>query len=257
MENLFKINENIYRLTVPFFDVYTTVYFVETDEGILVFDTATYDSDVEDYILPAIDYAGIDKEQIKYVFISHNHRDHSGGLQKLMGVIPKATIVSKSDKLKEEFSDYNVLMPEDGDVILNHLQVIHIKGHSSDSCAIYDTRTKVMITGDCLQLYGLYGSGKWGANISYIKEHMEAVEKLRKMDIKHILTAHDYHPLGYSYENENVKKALDYCIAPLDEIKDLILENPELGDEEVCEIYNSLGNPVIGVHVVTAVRGNM
>ena len=48
MENLFKINENIYRLTVPFFDVYTTVYFVETDEGILVFDTATYDSDVED-----------------------------------------------------------------------------------------------------------------------------------------------------------------------------------------------------------------
>ena len=74
MENLFKINENIYRLTVPFFDVYTTVYFVETDEGILVFDTATYDSDVEDYILPAIDYVGIDKEQIKYVFISHNFK---------------------------------------------------------------------------------------------------------------------------------------------------------------------------------------
>lgn len=257
MENLFKINENIYRLTVPFFDVYTTVYFVETDEGILVFDTATYDSDVEDYILPAIDYAGIDKEQIKYVFISHNHRDHSGGLQKLMGVIPKATIVSKSDKLKEEFSDYNVLMPEDGEVILRDLQVVAIKGHSSDSCAIYDTRTKVMITGDCLQLYGLYGEGKWGANISYIKEYLGAIDKLKKMDIKCILTAHDYHPLGYLYEGENIEKAYDNCIAPLDEIKNLVLDNLELNDEEICGIYNSSGNPVIGTHVVTAVRGNM
>ena len=49
-------------------------------------------------------------------------------------------------------------------------------------------------------------------------------------------------------------EALDACIAPLREIKDLILKNPEASDEEIAEIYNSLGNPVIGAHVVVGVR---
>lgn len=257
MENLFKINENIYRLTIPFFDVYTTVYVVKTDCGALLFDTATYDSDAEDYILPFLKERGISEDELKYVFISHNHRDHSGGLKKIMENFPKATIISKSQKLKEEYSDYNVVAPEEGDVILEVLEIVPIMGHTSDSCAIYDKRTKTMITGDCLQLYGLYGEGKWGANISYIKEYLDAIDKLKKMDIKCILTAHDYHPLGYLYEGENIEKAYDNCIAPLDEIKNLVLENPELNDEEICGIYNSSGNPVIGTHVVTAVRNNM
>ena len=252
-----KIKENIYRLEIPFSDVYTTVYIVKTDEGVLLFDTGTYESDVDNYILPFIEELGIAKDQVKYVFISHNHGDHSGGLKRLMEEIPKATIIAKSDKLKEQYLIYNVLVPKDGEVVLNHFQVIHIKGHSSDSCAIYDTRTKTLITGDCLQLYGLYGSGKWGANISYIKEHLDAIDKLKKMDIKCILTAHNYHPLGYLYEGENIEKAYDNCIAPLNEIKNLVLENPELNDEEICGIYNSKGTPVIGTHVVTAVRGNM
>ena len=103
-----------------------------------------------------------------------------------------------------------------------------------------------------------FGSGKWGANISYVKEHVEAIAKLRKMDIEHILTAHNYHPYGFSYQGKaTVEKALDACIAPLDEIKNLIIKNPDSNDEEVCNIYNSADKPVIGTHVVTAVRNNM
>ncbi len=255
---MIKVNENIYRLTIPFFDVYTTVYVVKTDCGVLLFDVASYDDDVEDYILPFLKELDIGEDELKYVFISHNHRDHSGGLKKLMEYFPEATVISKSQNLKNQYQDYNVFMPEEGDAVLEALRIVPIMGHTSDGCGIYDTRTKTLITGDCLQLYGLFGSGKWGANISYVKEHVEAIAKLRKMDIEHILTAHDYHPYGFSYQGKAaVEKALDACIAPLDEIKNLIIKNPDSNDEEVCNIYNSADKPVIGTHVVTAVRNNM
>ena len=255
---MIKVNENIYRLTIPFFDVYTTVYVVKTDCGVLLFDVASYDHDVENYILPFLKELDIGENDLKYVFISHNHRDHSGGLEKLMENFPKATIISRSENLKEQYQRYNVFMPKEKDVVLGVLEIVPIMGHTSDGCGIYDTRTKALITGDCLQLYGIFGSGNWGANISYVKEHIEAVEKLRKMDIAHILTAHDYHPYGFSYQGEDaVEKALDACIAPLDEIKNLIIKNPDSNDEEVCNIYNSADKPVIGTHVVTAVRNNM
>ncbi len=75
------------------------------------------------------------------------------------------------------------------------------------------------------------------------------------MDISHILTAHDYHPYGYSYTGKDaVSKALDACIAPLNEIKELILNNPETDDEKICAIYNSFNKPTLGVHVVSEIR---
>lgn len=35
MKNIQKINENIYRLTMPYKDIFTTVYTIKTDNGIL------------------------------------------------------------------------------------------------------------------------------------------------------------------------------------------------------------------------------
>ncbi len=255
MESILEINKNIYRLTVPFKDVYTTVYLVKTHEGVLLFDTASCDEDVENYILPFLDKLGITAEMLKYVFVSHKHRDHSGGLNKLMKKFSDTVIISVSPKLREEYSDYNMLIPEDNDTVLDVLKIITVPGHTKDSSAVYDTRTKTLITGDCLQLYGLYGSGKWGSNISFPDEYIKAIEKLRKMDIEHILTAHDYHPYGYSYVGkEAVLKALDACTSPLNEIKVLIYENPYEDDEQIANMYNSLGNPAVGEHVVCALR---
>lgn len=99
-----------------------------------------------------------------------------------------------------------------------------------------------------LQLFGLYGSGKCGSNISFVKEHIDTVDKLRQMDIQHILTAYDYHPYGYSYRGE------DACVSPLYEIKRLILQNPKADDESICAVYNSFDYPTLGVHVVSSVR---
>ena len=42
-----------------------------------------------------------------------------------------------------------------------------VTGHASDCAALYDRKTKTLISGDCLQLFGVFGSGAWGANISF------------------------------------------------------------------------------------------
>ena len=255
MKNIQKINENIYRLTMPYKDIFTTVYTIKTDNGILLFDAGSYDEDVENYILPFLEELEITEDILKYVFISHNHKDHAGGLRAFMNKFTETCIISRSPKIKEQYISYNVLMPNDNDVILDVLQIITIPGHSQDSSAIYDTRTKTLISGDCLQLYGIYGSGNWGSNISYPKEYIDAVDKLRKMGIQHILTAHDYHPYGYSYAgDDDVSKALDACISPLTEINDLISQNQDADDEKICTLYNFSDKPTLGVHVVSAVR---
>lgn len=255
MENVQKINENIYRLTMPYKDIFTTVYTVKTDGGVLLFDSGSYDDDIGNYILPFLNELGITSDMLKYVFISHNHTDHSGGLGAFMKKFPSTCIVSRSPRIKEQYANYDIFTPADNDVVFDVLKIITIPGHTQDCSAVYDTRTKTLISGDCLQLYGIYGSGNWGSNISYPKEFTDAVDKLRKMDIQHILTAHDYHPYGYSYVGKDaVSKALDACISPLNEVKALILQYSDADDEKICALYNSSDKPTLGVHVVSAVR---
>ncbi len=252
MNNLKKINDHIYALCTPYKDIFTTVYFIMTDSGVLLFDTASYDCDVEYAIIPALRELGVGEDDFKYIFISHNHTDHAGGLGKLFEAYPNVCVVSKSESLREKFAGYTFLMPSEGETLLDTLSVVSVTGHTKDSAALYDSRTKTLISGDCLQLYGIFGSGCWGANISFSTEYAEAIEKLRKMDIEAILTAHDYHPCGRMYFGKaEIAAALDACLAPFEIIKKLIEENSKASDEIICEKYNSQNNlPRLGAHVV-------
>lgn len=256
MNNLQKINEHIYELCVPYKDIFTTVYFVITESGVLLFDTASDDTDVENAIIPALRELGVGESDLKYVFISHNHTDHAGGLGRLLEAYPKVCVVSKSDALKEKFAGYTFLYPSEGESLLDTLSVVSIMGHTKDSAAIYDSRTKTLISGDCLQLYGIFGSGCWGANISFSTEYAKAIEKLRGMDIDSILTAHDYHPCGRMYYGKaKIAAALDACLVPFEIIKKLIEEDPDASDEIICEKYNSQNDlPRLGAHVVRKYR---
>lgn len=256
MNTLKKINDHIYALCVPYKDIFTTVYFVKTESGVLLFDTASYDSDVENAIIPALRELGVGEDDFKYVFISHNHTDHAGGLCKLLEAYPKVCVVSKSEALREKFAGYTFLMPNEGETLLDILSVVSIMGHTKDSAAIYDSRTKTLISGDCLQLYGIFGSGCWGANISFSTEYAAAIEKLRKMDIDAILTAHDYHPCGRMYFGKaEITAALDACLVPFEIIKKLIEDDPDASDEIICEKYNSQNDlPRLGAHVVRKYR---
>ena len=183
MNCLEKINDNIYAVCAQYKDIFTTVYFIKTEQGALVFDTASYDCDVDDVILPALHELGIGKDELKYIFISHKHADHAGGLERLLRYYPEACVVSRSSSLKECFEGYTFLSPNENEKLLGVLSVVSVIGHTTDSAAIYDERTKTLISGDCLQLYGIFGSGLWGANISFPSEYAAAIEKIRRVTV--------------------------------------------------------------------------
>lgn len=254
-----KINENIHKITIPYKDIFTTVFTVRTPDGVLIFDAASYDEDVDNYILPMIDELKICKKEVKYIFISHNHKDHSGALKKLLEILSHSTVLSRSQTIKENYSDYTVEMPNDGESILNVLKVVTIPGHTDDSMAVLDTRTNTLITGDCLQEYGIFGSQDWGSNIGFPAEHIEAIEKVRKLNVSEIYTAHDYHPCGVKAIGEDeVNFLLDSCIAPVVTVKNLILNNPEKDDAELRLIYNSNKEvPPITTRLIEATRASL
>ena len=256
MENFTRINENICRLTIPYKDIFTTVYTVRTPAGVLLFDTASWDEDVEGYLLPFLQEAGVAPEELKCIFISHNHTDHAGGLKELIKHYPNATILSRAPKLHEKFSEYSCICHEDGDMVLDVLQVVTIPGHTMDCAAVLDTRTKTMISGDCLQSYGIRGSGTWAANITYPDRYVAAIEKVRKLDIEQIITAHDYDPQGYRADGKAAVAAnLDACLVPLKTMQQLILSNPELDDAGVQAKFNYDPQlPKVSDRVIAAMR---
>lgn len=251
-----QFSEYIDRTTTPYKDIYTTVCAVKTEQGALLFDSASFSEDIAAYLLPFLRECGIGKDDLKYVFISHNHTDHAGGLKELLRHFPDLTVISGSAALREAHPETKFLDPGDGGVILDVLQCVTIPGHTQDSAALLDTRTGTLIAGDCLQLWGIFGSGKWGSNIRFPAEHMLALEKLRHLDISCILAAHDYHPMGHVYRGtDEVRSAIDACAAPLRAVAQLIRQNPDSSDEDLCARYNVAEHrPTLGAHVVTAVR---
>ena len=259
MNGLTKITENIYRLTIPFSDIYTTVFLIKTSEGFVLYDTATYPEDFDHYIIPAFRKVMQDNDRIVYVVLSHSHRDHAGGLDRFIELFPEAVIVTGSSQIKEKYPEYNCFIPKDGQMLTETLRMIRIPGHAPDCIGLLDERTKTLLSGDSLQLYGIFGSGKWGANISTPLSHIEAVDKVKALEPAIIVASHDYHPYGYLAEGkENIEKYLEACKEALYNIKNQIAQNPDLDDEALAENYNSTGKlPTVGKHVFKAVRDTL
>ena len=242
------------RITSPYKDIYTSVFILDTPEGTVLFDTASSDYDVDTYILPELA-----RRNLRYIFISHNHRDHAWGLDRLMQVYPDATIVTQNDALAEKFSKFSILRPKDGDMLLDTFQVVSIPGHTADSQGLLDVRTKMLFTGDSLQAYGIYGEGEWGACIRAIPEHLAAHQKLKTLDITNLVMAHDYHPYGNEvYGTEEIHNCIDICAKALTQVKDVLCAHPELSDQEVAALYNKdSGLPTVPAFVVEALRNTL
>lgn len=253
-----QMNESICRVKIPYKNIFTTVYLIKSEQGAILFDAATTEYDVENYILPLLSECGVEKEDVKYVFISHAHGDHIGGLRPLLSRLPDSVAVSFSPKVADDYSDFKVKIAKDGDTLLDSFTLVSIPGHTGDSAALLDTRTKTLITGDCLQVYGIFGSDFWGSNISLSTEHLAALGRLRGMDIENIYTAHDFMPYGFKASGkEEVARFIDACEVPIMKIRRLIKENPSLEDAEIRALYNNDAPdvfPPVGLHVITKAR---
>ena len=91
MENLIS---GIFRIKVPFEDLFTTVYVYKSDDGVALIDSATYSTDVDNYIIPALKEAEISFQEVKYLLFTHEHGDHFGGSIRLKEVFSDATVAT-------------------------------------------------------------------------------------------------------------------------------------------------------------------
>lgn len=256
MKDFHEIVPSIHRLTIPFENIYTTVFIIKTPLGAILFDTATYESDVDDYILPAFHELRGSQDALRYIVLSHSHRDHAGGLDRLLEFFPETCIISGCPDLRGRFSGFRILSPEEQPLLHDCIELIALPGHAPDCLAIYDRRSRALLTGDSLQLSGIYGSGKWGANITQLKEHLQAIEKLRTLNTDILIASHDYHPCGFIARGKTeISRYLDECIAALHKVRETLMNCPDLDDQAAADYYNRItGLPPIGLHVARAVR---
>lgn len=199
-----KIENNIFRLKVPFESFFTSVYFYICSEGVAIIDCATFTEDVDNYIVPALESLNVSEEDVKFILLSHNHGDHRGGLFRLAEVFEKATIATACEI---PFDKFNLM---DNLHIIGHLYAVYLPGHTADSFGFFDTESRTLLSADCLQLDGV---DKYRNGIEDSSLYISSVEKLRAMKIKRIVAAHDYIPLGSIAEgDEAVEFYLSECI---------------------------------------------
>lgn len=252
MKELTLAAPHIHRLEVPFLDIYTTIFLVETPSGLVVFDTATYPEDMDNYLLPALKELGV--AEPAWLVVSHNHRDHGGGLARFAELFPGTPIAAGSKACGERVPGREIRVLSDGEILVDPLVTVTLAGHTADCVGLLDRRTGTLLSGDGLQLYGIYGSGAWGANISLIPEHMATGEKLREMEIQIILASHNYHPRNWRADGrEAVEDYICQCANALRDIRRYALAHPEQSFEEMAASYNGAsGLPTVSHRIFKA-----
>ncbi len=184
----------IYRLKVPFEDLYTSVFLVKTKEGNALIDCATRPSDVDEYIIPALNEIGSNVNDIKYLVLTHDHVDHAGGKARVMEIFPNLKIIEKE----------NIILFED-------ITTYQLKGHLINCIGVLDQRSKTLVTGDGLQGNGV---GKYSCSLASKQEYLKTIEKLEEDErIQNLLFSHAYEPWLKDgvFGREQVRKILKDC----------------------------------------------
>lgn len=233
MEKFQELVPGIYLLKIPFGPVWTGVVLVKGRKNILI-DTGAADTDVDNYIVPALAALDMGVEDIHYLVNTHCHGDHIGGNHRLrqLGSFKTAAFTLAAPKLEDpvpyaietrtRFPEYSPapqsqlqgigvdLSLRDGTLLADRLLLVHTPGHDNDCVCWYDRQTKTIITGDSLQANGTICQG-----VGFYKsldDYRSTLARLCAMDIENILCGHDYDGIGYWICGKaQVKAALDYC----------------------------------------------
>ncbi len=189
-----KETEAIFRLKVPFYSVYTSVFLIRTDEGYILVDCATTDKDVDEYIIPAIKKQGIALSDIKKIVITHDHSDHAGGLPRIIELMPHIEVVKEVTKLAGGVCTYP------------------LPGHTKDFIGVLDERSGTLISGDGLQGAGIKQYRTLLADKEAYRQTLLRIEHDER--IENVLFSHEYEPWykNSSFGREAVISTLSDCL---------------------------------------------
>ncbi len=189
MNKFERMADGIYLLKVPFEDIYTSVFALVEGGKCILLDSAC-EGDTEVYITPALQKLGVTPD---YLIASHYHSDHAGGMAALRTAYPNA--IAKAYK--------------DGERQLSRFVILNLKGHTDDCLAIYDEKTRTLISCDCLQAYGI---GRYPTLVEDKSAYMQAIKRVRELSPSMIIASHEYEPCGAIMKSKaEIEKFLLAC----------------------------------------------
>lgn len=229
-----KISTYIYRLKIPFADIYTAAFVIVDEGDVLLMDSGVSERDVENYVLPALQELNLTPTILT---ASHAHGDHAGGLPALLSAFPKAKVKLGDPLAYKNLAD-KAQMLADKEAVTKHVKAVHLPGHCADMFGFLDTREGILLTGDGLQQWGV---SKWGTIVTDHKAYMRTLDKVEEMKIQRIIASHKYAPLGSEAQGkEEILELLCACRKTMQDIEDFVLESKGRDIEELQRGYAAL-----------------
>ena len=195
MKEFYRESGEIFRLKVPFENIYTSVFLIFDGKATVLIDCATTPSDVTDVIIPALSAMGLTEKSLTHIVITHKHGDHAGGLKKLLELNPGLTVIDRAGALSE------------------NLEVYPMYGHTKDCVGVLDLRVGTLVSGDGLQGYGV---DKYRCSLESKEEYVKTLERIKSDErISSVLFSHAYEPWNkdVAFGREEVEGCLNDCIS--------------------------------------------
>ncbi len=203
-----QLFDDLFKTDIPYADGYTSVFVLRNGNRFMLVDFAFCERDAEEYILPDLNTSGFVPEVL---LCTHRHEDHDGGRERLSAAFPGAVLAAgRADRL---LCGRTVRELSESELLLDRYCVLFLKGHTDDSVGLWDTKERILLSGDALQGKGIFSKdGKpYGLGLDDIGAYLQTIDKVRLLAPSAIVASHAYEPFGCVVRYNEVRDFLDIC----------------------------------------------
>ncbi len=136
--------------------------------------------------LPIIKFIKNNNLKIKDIFITHHHKDHTGGIEGLIKIFPQVNIHSPSSNI--ENTKFILQNNDEVESSINSFKIISTPGHTLDHIVYYDKNNKILFCGDTLFRLGCGRVFEGTLNQMY-----SSLQKINEIESKTVIyCGHEY-----------------------------------------------------------------
>ena len=200
---------------IPGLGIDSNIYTLQEGKKAFIVDTGM--GSHNDYIQNNIQQH-IDFDSVAYILLTHEHFDHTGGIDNLTEICTHAQVCmhkkckyALEKKIAGTSTAMGTPMPtvhrilNDGDVITlgsSQLEVLYTPGHSLGSICLYDKKTETLISGDTVFSNGDFGRTDLEGGDP--RELVKSLAKLMKLKIKNLYPGHGPSIMGQGKTHLNL-----------------------------------------------------
>ena len=167
----------------------TNVYFVgDPSEEMILIDTGEHDRSWTRQILDY--YEGLGRPRITAIAISHGHRDHIGGLDRIQDatMAPVRCHPKLAKQLRRVLADDDAVVPLKSREMLEtgggiRIRSLFTPGHAKDHVCYHLANERVLFTGDTIL-------GASSSSVQDLYEYMRSLSRLARLRVDTICPAH-------------------------------------------------------------------